>query len=229
MKRNPSRTGETPMKHKPQNVQGSTFDVIALAASAGGHKAITAILRDLPVDFSVPVFVIMHLGAESTGTTEVIGRGLPFAVEWVKPDSVLAPRKVLVCPPKSFVELLPDGTFMISPSEGGALVDKPMDRLLESIARSFGEHAIGVILTGLGSDGALGARHLHLAGGRVLVQSEASAEYPDMPKATIQAGAADLVVPLQDIGQVIGEMVDGTPRPQPRSELEAIRDRKSVV
>ena len=57
----------------------------------------------------------------------------------------------------------------------------------------------------------------------MIVQNEASAEFADMPKAAIQAGAADLVVPLQDIGQVIGELAAGTPRPQPRSEIEAVR------
>jgi chemotaxis response regulator CheB len=79
----------------------------------------------------------------------------------------------------------------VAPCERGAL-EKHLDRFLESIARSFGPRAIGVVLTGMGSDGALGARRLHLAGGRVLVQSESSAEAAEMPKAAIKVGAADL-------------------------------------
>jgi chemotaxis response regulator CheB len=71
------------------------------------------------------------------------------------------------------VELLPDGTCVVAPCERGAL-DEPIDRFLESVARSFGHLAISVVLTGLGNGGAAGARQIHLAGGRVLVQNEAS-------------------------------------------------------
>ena len=67
-----------------------------------------------------------------------------------------------------------------------------------------------------------GALSLHRAGGRVLVQSEPSAEFPDMPRAAIQAGAADMVFPLSDLGRVIADIVAGTPRPKARSEIEAM-------
>ncbi|MBV9488996.1 MAG: PAS domain-containing protein, partial [Verrucomicrobia bacterium] len=196
-------------------------EILTLVASAGGHAAITAILRGLPADFSIPIMVMQHLGPDSTATVEMYARRAAFEVEWVQSGTALAPRKVLVCPPRSFVELLPNGTCVVARCDRGAL-DKPIDCFLESVARSFGHLAIGVVLTGMGSDGAAGARQLHLAGGRVLVQNEASAEYPEMPRAAIRAGAADLVVPLADLGQVIAEVVAGTPRPKGRSELEAL-------
>lgn len=195
------------------NAQGCLFDVLVLAASAGGHAAILTVLRGLPADFPLPILIMQHLAPGNAGTAAMYGRCLPFPVEWVHTDSILAPGKVLICPPKSFVELLPDGSFMLSPNERGT-VDKPIDRLFESLARSFGERALGVILTGMLSDGALGARQLHLAGGKVVVQSEATSEYFGMPRAAIQADAADLVVPLEDIGPLLGKMVAGTPRQQ---------------
>ncbi|MBW0000042.1 MAG: chemotaxis protein CheB [Verrucomicrobia bacterium] len=197
------------MEHPAQHVPFGPFEVLALAASAGGHAAVTTLLRGLPADFALPILLMQHLGPEATATVELYARWAPFAVEWAQPGVALAPRTLLVCPPRSFVRLLPDGTCTVSPCERGA-VDKPIDRFLESVARSFGPLAIGVVLTGLGNDGAAGARQLHLAGGQVLAQSEASAEYPEMPRATIRAGAADLVVPLPDLGQVIGELVAGT-------------------
>ncbi len=205
-----------------ENRQASAFNVLALGASAGGHAAIATILQQLPPDFSVPILVIQHLAADSTTTDEFYRRLVPFAVEWVQRDYALSPGLVLLCPPRSFVDLLPDGSLVLSPNEQGTQ-NKPIDHLFESVARSFGPHAIGVILTGMGADGALGARALHLAGGKVLVQSEASAEFPNMPRAAIQAGAADIVAPLEDLGEVIGEIVAGAARPQPRSEIEAIR------
>lgn len=203
------------------DVPTGPFDVVVLGASAGAHAAVITLLRGLPPDFSLPIVLMQHLPPDSTGTVAMYQCGAPFAVAWLSADSALAPRTVLVCPPRRFVELLPDGTFVLAPNETGA-VEKPIDRLFASVARSFGPRAIGVILTGRGSDGALGARQLHLTGGRVLVQHEASAESPDMPRAAITAGAADLVVPLADLGQVLGELVAGTPRPQARSELAAI-------
>lgn len=196
------------------------FDVVVLGASAGGETAILTILKELPPDFDVPLVVMQHLSPESS-FVEVYGPRVPLAVEWAGEQSVLAARKVLVCPPRSFVELLPDRSLRLHPCEAGAL-HRPIDRLLQSAARSFAHRAIGVVLTGMGSDGAAGARELQAAGAQVLVQSAASAEYPDMPRVAIAAGAATLVVPLCDLAQVIAELVAGTPRPRPRSELQAV-------
>ncbi|WP_420226330.1 chemotaxis protein CheB [Pigmentiphaga litoralis] len=196
------------------------FGVVVIGASAGGQSAILALLRNLPLDFDVPIVVVQHLPVEST-LRDIYAARLPYTFEWVTEQSTLAPRKVLLCPPRSCIELLPDGSFRLHACEGGAL-DRQIDRVLHSVALSFSHRAIAVVLTGLGRDGALGARELHVAGGRVLVQMAASAEYTDMPKAAIAAGAADLVVPLDDMAQVLTELVSGAVRPKARSELEAI-------
>lgn len=196
------------------------YDVVAIGGSAGGLSASAAILRSLPEDCLIPVVLMLHLHPEST-LQEFFER-LPFKAEWVRQGSTLGPRKLLLCPARTFVELLPDGSCVVSPCEGGAL-EKPINRLFDSVARSFGPRALGVILTGMGNDGALGARELHLVGGRVLVQSLATAEHHDMPAAAIATGATNLVVPLPDIGQVIGEICAGIPRPKARSEIQAIR------
>jgi PAS domain S-box-containing protein len=197
------------------------FHVIAMVASAGGHAAVAAVLRGLPDGFSIPLVVVQHLSPQTTGIADVYRRLVAMPVEAIEAGSRLTPGKVLVAPPRMFVELLPDGTFALKPCKRGAL-DKPLDHFLDSVARSFGPHAVGIVLTGRVDDGAAGARQLHQAGGCVLVQSEATAEHPDMPRAAIQAGAADLIVPLANLGQVIGEVVAGTPRPKARSELGAI-------
>ncbi|HEY3496060.1 MAG TPA: chemotaxis protein CheB [Polyangiaceae bacterium] len=198
---------------------GHAYDVLVLVASAGGQAALLAVLRQLPPDFGVPIVLMQHLPPESTAVDQYVNR-VPFAVQWADAHSKIEPQKILFCPPRSFVELLPDGSLQLSPSQSS--LDKPMDRLLRSAARSFADRAIAVVLTGMGDDAAAGALELYRAGGRVLVQSEASAEHPDMPRALIKAGAADLVVPLSALGQVIGEVVAGTPRARAPSELESI-------
>jgi PAS domain S-box-containing protein len=198
------------------------FDVVVLAGSAGAMAATMTVLRTLGPDFPLPVVVMLHLSPTSDLVSCYRYQSfVPRTVGWVDSGSSLAARHLLVCPPKSYVELLPDGSFLLSPCERGAM-DKPIDRLLDSVAHSFRHRAISVILTGMGADGAIGARALHVAGGRVLVQSPATAEHAGMPLAAIGAGAADLVVPLEDLGQVIGELLAGTPRPKARSEMQAI-------
>jgi len=206
----------------PEDVPEGAFDVVVLAGSAGGAAAAARALRALMPDCALPIVLMLHLPPDSD-LAEYFGR-FPFAAgstSWVTADSRLAAGQLLVCPPRAFVQLTPDGRCQLTPCERGAL-DRPIDRLLQSVARSFGPRAIAVLLTGMGNDGAAGARELHAAGGQVLVQSPATAEYADMPKAAIDAGAAHLVVPLDDLGQVVLELVAGTPRPKARSELQAI-------
>ena len=177
-------------------------------------------MAGLSPEFPLPIVVMLHL--PPAAAVEGVLANLPLRVERLQGGQQLTAGTVWMCPPRAFVELLPDGRCVVSDNPGGAM-DRPIDRLLTSAARSFGPRAIGVILTGMGTDGAAGARDLRGAGGRVLVQTPAGAETPDMPKAAIAAGAADLVVPLDALGEVISEFAQGAPRSRARSELRAIR------
>ena len=197
------------------------FQVVAFVASAGGYPAVATALRGLPEGFRIPIVVMQHLSPQSTKSVDVFRSTNPLPVEFLQNGGTLRPGVVLVAPAGVFVEFLPDGSCAFSPCERGAL-DDPLSRMLDSLARSFGPYAIGVVLTGMGDDGARGARHLHDTGGRVLVQSPESAEHVGMPRAAIQAGAADLVVPLEELGHVIGEIASGTRNPRLQSEVEAV-------
>lgn len=196
--------------------------VLVLGASAGGQSAIIAILRELPLDFDVPIVIVQHLPVEAS-TVQFYAKRLPFNFRWVDQESQLEARTVLLCPPRSCIELLPDRSFHLEPCERGAL-DKQIDRLLRSVARSFGHRAIAVVLTGMGNDGAAGARELHDAGGYIVVQAESSAEFAELPRSVIAAGAADLIVPLGDMAQVLLDLVAGAVRPRARSEVDAIEN-----
>ena len=196
-----------------------THDVVVVGAFAGGLPALRALVEGLSSDFPLPVLAMLHLpaGAEP----EAALQRLPLRAQRLQPGQVLAPGVLWLCPPRVAVELLPNGRCIVADNPAGALA-RPIDRLFTSIARSFGHRAIGVILTGMGDDGAAGALELHAAGGRVLVQSPGSADHADMPAAAIAAGAADLVVPLHDVGEVVAEFARGAPRTKARSELRAV-------
>lgn len=196
------------------------FDLIAMVTSAGGLEALTKVLKDLPPDLPAGVLVVQHLGGQGSTLAEILDRRVPLPVKWVTDGARIQPGQVLVCPPRKRLEVLPDGTCALSPAERGAL-DNPLNFFLESMADSYGARALAVVLTGMGKDGAAGARALRQAGGAVLVQSEDTAEQPSMPRATMDAGAASLVLPLPEIGPVIREVISGGNLPRPDTEIQA--------
>lgn len=178
------------------------FDIVAIVSSAGGLEATTAVLTDLPSDFPAAILVAQHLGVESA-LVEVLAHRTVLPVEWVREGGPLQPGCIYVSPPHTRVEVLPDCSCTVAPFTGELLVERPLDALLFSLADNCAPQALAVVLTGLGRDGAAGARALRAAGGAVLVQSVESAAFADMPRAAVEAGAADLVLPLPQIGRAI--------------------------
>jgi hypothetical protein len=167
------------------------------------------------------VLVAQHLGGQGSLLVNILRRRIALPVSWIEDGDSVKPGHVLVCPPGKCLEVLPNRTCSLSPLER-TTKEKPLDFFLESLADSVGPRTLAVVLTGMGKDSAGGARKLKNVGGIVLVQSENSAEQPSMPRATIEAGAADLVLPLHEIGTVIATVISGGKLPQPRHEREAV-------
>ena len=197
----------------------SRVDVIALVASAGGLEAVSAVLRELPADLPAAVLVAQHLSGQGSGLVQILARRTALPVRWAADGARLQPGQVLVAPPLRQLEVMPDGTVTVSRTEVGVR-HHPLDALLVSLADSCGPRALGAVLTGMGKDGAVGARALQQAGGIVVVQSEETAAHPSMPRGAIDAGV-DLVLPLDEIGKVIRSVVAGGRLPRPRTEVEA--------
>ncbi len=204
----------------PSETTRSSFAVVALVTSAGGLEASSAILRTLPSDWPTAVLVAMHLSGQGSALVEILSRHSSLPIVWAEDGGALSPGCIQLCPPGKRLEVLPDGTCALSPVERVGR-DKPLDFFLESLADSFGARVLAVVLTGMGNDGAVGARAVKQAGGVVLVQSEDTAERPSMPRAAIESGAADLVLPLSELGSVIVRVVGGGKLPRPCSEVEA--------
>lgn len=199
--------------------EDGVYDVVVIGGSAGGFTALREVVASLPSDFPLPVVAMLHLAAD--GQPERVLQKLPLPVQRLQHGDSIAPGKLWTCPPASYVELLPDGTCVVSPITEG-LMSRPIDRLFASTAHSFGARALGIVLSGMNNDGSLGARELKEAGGCILVQSPGDAQHADMPMAAIATGAVDLVVPTASIGEVITEFTRGSPRHQSPSELRAI-------
>jgi two-component system chemotaxis response regulator CheB len=187
--------------HRPPESRGS---VVALVASAGGLAAIIHILSGLPEDMDASVIVLMHLLPDHrSNLPQVLRRNTDLEVEAAHNDGPIEPGHVYVAPPDA--HLLVDAVGRLCLDSGPPVhhVRPAADTLLQSLATSYGEDALAVVLTGSGSDGATGVEAVKAAGGRVIVQDPQSSEHTGMPNAAIATGAVDEVLPLARISAAI--------------------------
>ncbi len=185
---------------RPDRSAPCPFDVVALAASAGGLQAITYIVAHLPGSFGVPLLVVQHLDPRHRSLmAQILGRRTSLKVrEAVEGDRPM-PGEVLIAPPDRHLLLNLDGSVSLSQSEMVHFLRPSADLLFESVAASRRDRVIAVVLSGSGSDGAMGVRAVKKMGGTVIVQDEKSAEFAGMPSAAVQTGAADFILPLEEI------------------------------
>jgi chemotaxis response regulator CheB len=168
--------------------------------------------------------VSQHLGGKGSLLVDILRRRIALPVSWAEEGAPLKPGEVVVCPPRRVLEVLPDRTVILPPlsqTHNG----RPLDQMLGSVASSYGDRAVVVILTGMGKDASLGARAVREAGGTVIAQSQPSAEHPEMPGAAVAVGAVDLILPLAEIGAVLHDLVRGgeLPRsPEERASVERL-------
>jgi len=187
----------------------SPFEVVAIAASAGGLKAITRVLAALPADFPPSLLVVQHLDPRHRSVmADILGRATKLTVKEAAKGDRLEPATVFIAPPNRHLLVNPGGLLELTQSELVHFLRPSADLLFESVAASYGERAIAVILSGTGSDGAMGVRGIKKMGGTVIVQEPASAEFRGMPDAAEETGAADFVLPLAEIAPAIVALVD---------------------
>ncbi|HEX7277018.1 MAG TPA: chemotaxis protein CheB, partial [Acidimicrobiales bacterium] len=196
------------------------FDVVAVVGSAAGVDALASILRGLPADFPAPVVVVQHLSDEGRALASIIRRRLHLPVSWASEGHKLEAGQVLLCPPASAVVVLPDGTLSVVASVQPQ--DRPCDMLLESLAETHADRTLAVVLVGTGRDGAVGARAVRAAGGMVV------AEAAPLPTAAVAAGAVDLVLPRDEIGALLLDLVGGGLQPPAPPDEDAVRARVFV-
>ncbi len=192
---------------------GSTpaFDLVVVAASAGGLDALSTVLGALPPDFEAAVVVVQHLDPRHrTLLDTVLGRRTQLPVSLAEEGDCLRPGTVLVAPPDRHLLVNPGGTVGLSRSELVHFVRPSADLLFDSAAGSYGDRVIAVVLTGTGSDGSMGVRAVHQSGGTVLAQDAATSMFFGMPGAAIETGAVDFVLGLDEIGPALIALVGGT-------------------
>ena len=199
-----------PVGRIPRPARGVQREVVAIAISTGGPAALHQLLTGMPRDFPAPILVVQH-----------ITRG--FVVGLVKWLDTVATLRVKVA---EEAEPMEPGTVYLAPDDkhmganrinGGqiSLVDGPPiggfrpagTYLFRSVAAAFGRAAVAVIMTGMGDDGVAGLEDVRKAGGRIVAQDEATSVVYGMPGAAVNAGLADVVLPLASIVEQLSHQV----------------------
>jgi two-component system chemotaxis response regulator CheB len=186
------------------------FDIVAVACSAGGLNALSEILSRLPTNFPIPVVIVQHLDPRHQSLmAEILSRRTSLAVKEAEEGKGLNPQTVYIAPPNRHLLIRPNGTISLSDSELVHFLRPSADLLFESVAGSYKERAIAVVLTGTGTDGAMGVQAIKKMGGTVIAQDEQSAEFSGMPTAAIQTHQVDFILPLNEIPKALITLVAG--------------------
>jgi two-component system chemotaxis response regulator CheB len=171
--------------------------LIAIATSTGGPAALQRILGDLPGDLPVPVLVVQHIAKGFTeGLAEWLGAASALKVKLAEEGEALAPRTVFLAPDDRHLGVGSDARVQVLDSLPVEGFRPSATVLFESAARHYGARVAAVILTGMGRDGVAGLEHVRAAGGHVIAQDQATSVVYGMPRAAVEAGVADVVLPL---------------------------------
>ncbi|MGC8795680.1 MAG: protein-glutamate methylesterase/protein-glutamine glutaminase [Thermodesulfovibrio sp.] len=182
--------------------------IVSIGTSTGGPKALQEIIPKLPKDFPVPVVIAQHMPPNFTKPfAERLDQLSQLSVKEAEEGEPIKPGVVYVAPGRGHMRIKRRGieTFVSISEDREEFIYRPsVDVLMMSVAESYPGRTLGVILTGMGNDGAKGCRKIKETGGRVFAQNEESCVVYGMPRAVVEAGLADKVVSLEEMaGEII--------------------------
>jgi two-component system CheB/CheR fusion protein len=196
--------------------------VVGIGASAGGLEALEHFLKGVPAGSGLAYVVVQHLDPTHKGIMpELLQRFTPMPVVQAKDRMAVKPDGVYVIPPNKDLSILHGKLHLFEPSAPRGL-RLPIDFFFRSLADDRQGASIGVLLSGMGSDGTLGAQAIKEKAGLVLAQDPASAKFDSMPRSAIDAGLADLVAPAQELpGKIVAFLRHALPVAQGAPPLAA--------
>ena len=184
----------------------TSFPIVAVGASAGGLEAFTGLLQHLPVDTGMAFVFIQHLAPQHTSMLpSLLSRTTAMPVMEVQHGMPVKPNHVYIIPPNTLMSIA-GGVLKLEPRPEERGAPRPIDYFLHSLAADRKAAAIGVILSGADSDGALGLQAIRDEGGIAIVQSESSAKHPEMPRAALAAGVVDLILSPEEMGDALARI-----------------------
>jgi len=171
------------------------FPIVGIGASAGGLEALELFLSHVPVGCGMAFVVVQHLSPDHSGMlSELLQRTTTMKVTQARDAVRVKPDCVYVIPPNKDISIRNRVLYLQAPAEGHGL-RLPINSFLISLAEDCAELSIGVILSGMGSDGTLGLKAIKKQAGLTLVQEPATASFDSMPQNAIASGCADIIAP----------------------------------
>ena len=202
-KSQPEKQVKAPRKKASSPAKPAPFSIVGIGASAGGLEALEQFLQNVPLNSGMSFVIIQHLDPTREGImSELLQRTTSMKVVQVNDRTHVQPDCVYVIPPNKEMSILHGTLHLLEPTAPRGL-RLPIDFFLRSLAQDQQEHSVGVILSGMGSDGTLGLRAIKEKAGLVLVQEPKTAKFDGMPRSAINAGLADITAPANELPDMI--------------------------
>jgi two-component system CheB/CheR fusion protein len=178
--------------------------VVGVGASAGGLEAIGKLFNSMPADSGLSFVVVQHLSPDyKSFMVELLSKRTGVPVLPAEDNLEVKPNHVYLIPPKKNLKIFQGKLLLVDPDMSRGF-NLPIDVFFRSLAEEKQHLAIGIVLSGTGSDGTMGIRAIKDAGGMVLVQTEATAQFDGMPRSAIGTGLADFILPPEEMpGQLL--------------------------
>jgi two-component system CheB/CheR fusion protein len=204
-----------PLSRTPRSDEPGCTRIVGLGASAGGLEVLAQFLAHVPAASGLAYVVVQHLDpTHKAMLAELLQRGCAMPVREATEAMQVEPDVVYVIPPNTELTVASDLLHLAHPAQPRGL-RLPIDVLFSSLARDQGERAVGVVLSGMGSDGTLGLQAIRSRGGLTLAQSPESAPFDSMPRSAIAAGVVDIVALPAEIPGHILRITASRPPAQP--------------
>ncbi len=196
-----AETPDVPASSKPHYIVG-------IGASAGGLEALEHLFDHIPADTGLSYVVVQHLSPDFVSMMdELLSRHTKLQIYRVEDGMHVEPNSIYLIPPKKDM-IIAEGNLLLTDKEPGQGLSLPIDTFFRSLAQDVGKRAIGVVLSGTGSDGSRGILEISKAGGMVIAQDEASCKFDGMPKSAVETGVVDLVLTPEQMGVALVQFAE---------------------
>lgn len=201
-----SPVSPTTARSPQDQLKEPSFPIVGIGASAGGLEAITELFSNLPADTGMAFLIVQHLGpSHASMLAEIIAKKTKMPVAEATDGHAVAPNHVYVIPPNTSMTVV-QGKLVLRLRDAALGIPLPVDDLFRSLAEDRGSGAIGVLLSGSGSDGAYGIQAIKEEGGITFAQDEATARFSGMPQAAIRLESVDFILPPQAIARELARI-----------------------
>jgi len=185
------------------------YDFIVIGASAGGFKALSRLLSQIPSDFKTPIAIVLHVSASENGKSylsEHMNKQCKLKVSTAQQFMKIEPANIYISSPEYHLLIERNKTFSISSDEKVRYSRPSIDVLFETAADTFQDKLIAIILTGANNDGADGMKYIQDRGGTLIVQDPKDAEIETMPKSVIKQCNVDYILNLDEIIPILNKL-----------------------